>query len=326
MKIKIQMTREDNIAHFGSEPVELPLEEYFCGVVPAEVYESSAMDALKAQAVTARTFALRHALAGTVIDDTASYQAYRYGLLAFSPQSRQAVEETAGQVLHYDGTLIDCFYSLSNGGQTKRSGANNTHISFEICEDGLTDAAYLNKAYQEAVELCAYLCKMYGFDPLKDGVIIGHFEGYKRGIASNHGDPHNWFPKHGKSMDTFRAAVKSAMGGGSVTPAPAPETLYRVRESWSDAKSQKGAFKILDNAKRCADENIGYLVFDEKGAVVYSGKASKAVETYTVKKGDTLWGIAASKLGSGTRYLEIKALNRLTSDTINVGQVLKIPR
>ena len=32
--------------------------------------------------------------------------------------------------------------------------------------------------------------------------------GYKQGIASNHGDVMHWFPKHGKSMDTFRAAVK----------------------------------------------------------------------------------------------------------------------
>lgn len=100
---------------------------------------------------------------------------------------------------------------------------NNSHISFEICEDGLTDAVYFGKVYQEAVELCAYLCKMYGFDPMKDGVIIGHYEGHKRGIASNHGDPANWFPKHGKSMDTFCAAVKAAMsGGGTITPAPEP--------------------------------------------------------------------------------------------------------
>ncbi len=47
--------------------------------------------------------------------------------------------------------------------------------------------------------------------------------------------------------------------------------------------------------------------------------------TYTVAKGDTLWGIAQKRLGNGTRYAEIKALNGLTSDTIYAGQVLKIP-
>ena len=39
---------------------------------------------------------------------------------------------------------------------------NDTHISFEICEDDLTDAAYLDKVYNEAVDLCVYLCELYG--------------------------------------------------------------------------------------------------------------------------------------------------------------------
>lgn len=83
--------------------------------------------------------------------------------------------------------------------------ANDTHIGFEICEDGLTDARYFNEVYAEAIEICAYLCKLYG---LSERDIIGHYEGYQKGIASNHGDPKNWFPKHGKNMDMFRAEVK----------------------------------------------------------------------------------------------------------------------
>lgn len=47
---------------------------------------------------------------------------------------------------------------------------------------------------------------------------------------------------------------------------------------------------------------------------------------YTVKKGDTLWGIAQKHLGNGTKYKEIKSLNELESDTIYTGQTLKIPR
>ena len=86
--------------------------------------------------------------------------------------------------------------------------ANNTHIGFEICEDGLTDSTYFEKVYQEAVELCAYLCKEYG---LTEADVICHSEGYRKGIASNHGDVMHWFPKHGKSMDTFRAAVKELL-------------------------------------------------------------------------------------------------------------------
>lgn len=99
------------------------------------------------------------------------------------------------------------------GKGTSGRSANDTHISFEICEDGLTDAGYFKAIYQEAAELTAMLCKKYGLDPLKDGVVICHQEGYLRGVASNHGDVLHWFPKHGKSMDDFRADVARAMKG-----------------------------------------------------------------------------------------------------------------
>lgn len=86
--------------------------------------------------------------------------------------------------------------------------ANNTHIGFEICEDDTTDPEYFAKVYQEAVDLCVYLCKQFG---LTEQNIICHSEGYKKGVASNHGDVMHWFPKHGKSMNTFRADVKAAL-------------------------------------------------------------------------------------------------------------------
>ena len=97
------------------------------------------------------------------------------------------------------------------GNGTSGESANDTHISFEMCEDDLTDPVYFRQAYQTAVELTAMLCREYGLDPLGDGVVICHQDGYKRGIASNHGDVYNWFPKHGKSMDNFRADVVRAM-------------------------------------------------------------------------------------------------------------------
>lgn len=46
---------------------------------------------------------------------------------------------------------------------------------------------------------------------------------------------------------------------------------YRVRKTWKDAKSQKGAFTSLANAKKCADKN-GYSVFNSNGKAVYRGK------------------------------------------------------
>ena len=125
-----------------------------------------------------------------------------------------------------------------HSGSGKNGSANNTHISFEICEDGLTDAAYFAAVYKEAVELTAYLCKQYGLDPLKDGVIIDHGDGCKRGIASNHGDVMHWFPKHGKSMYTFRADVYELLTGGKVpeTPAPAPTTTNNTNNTAKETR------------------------------------------------------------------------------------------
>ncbi len=98
-------------------------------------------------------------------------------------------------------------------GSGRKGSANNTHISFEICEDALNDVSYFNAVYQEAAELTAMLCKEYNLDPLKDGVVICHKEGANLGIASNHADVLHWFPKFGKSMHDFRNRVAEIMKG-----------------------------------------------------------------------------------------------------------------
>ncbi len=64
---------------------------------------------------------------------------------------------------------------------------------------------YFRTVWKNAVELCAYLCKLYG---LTDQDIICHSEGNALGIASNHADVMHWFPKHNQSMDTFAQPLK----------------------------------------------------------------------------------------------------------------------
>ena len=78
--------------------------------------------------------------------------------------------------------------------------------------------------------------------------------------------------------------LKGILGtaGGTSKPAPAEtEAWYRVRKSWADASSQKGAFKSLENAKKCADEHPGHSVFDESGKAVYTKAA--AFKPYLVR-------------------------------------------
>lgn len=169
---------------------------------------------------------------------------------------------------------------------------NNTHIGVEMCEPSCIrytggssfTCSDLGKArtsaektYEAAVELFAMLCKEYGLNPLADGVIISHREGHQRGIASNHGDPeHLWKGLGmGYTMDTFRKAVKAKMDGDSENIGNQTGDLYRVRKTWADSRSQLGAYKILKNAKKKADENPGYSVFDASGKVVHDGNSKE---------------------------------------------------
>ena len=96
--------------------------------------------------------------------------------------------------------------------------ANGTHIGVEMTEPA-ADMSYAEAAeqitgtYHAAVELFARLCGTYGLDPLADGVIIGHAEGHRRGVASNHADPELLWDTYGMgyTMDGFRADVAAAM-------------------------------------------------------------------------------------------------------------------
>lgn len=122
------------------------------------------------------------------------------------------------------------------GTGTSGGSANNTHIAFEICEDALTDQGYFQKVYQEAVELTAMLCKTYNLNPLADGVVICHCEGYQRGIASNHADVMHWFPKFGKSMDTFRTDVAKALAPAQTPAKPQAPAATTGGKTYTVAK------------------------------------------------------------------------------------------
>lgn len=100
--------------------------------------------------------------------------------------------------------------------------ANNTHIGIEMTEPGAgmayaEVAAQITGTYRTAVALFAQLCGVYGLDPLADGVIIGHAEGHRRGVASNHADPEYLWRQYGMgyTMDGFRADVAAALAAGN---------------------------------------------------------------------------------------------------------------
>jgi N-acetylmuramoyl-L-alanine amidase CwlA len=145
-------------------------------------------------------------------------------------------------------------YKAWHVGKGPKGSWNSCAIGVEICEpsghkynggtmvnyDVKKNATYFEAVYNNAVELFAYLCKEYSLEPLKD--IYCHCEVNKLGYASNHADVMQWFPKHGKSMDTFRSDVKEKL---AEMQKPKKNTVYRV---------QVGAFGIKDNAERLVKE------------------------------------------------------------------------
>ena len=103
----------------------LPIEQYLYGVVPHEMSNSFPVEALKAQAVCARGYAVAKCTknaAGTYdILDTSKDQVYR-GYASKNKRAIAAVDDTKGKVLTYEGDIIEAYYSASNGGQTERTG------------------------------------------------------------------------------------------------------------------------------------------------------------------------------------------------------------
>jgi SpoIID/LytB domain protein len=98
----------------------LPLEQYLYGVVPAEMPSQWLPAALEAQAVAARSYALANRQAAAPFDVYADGRSQAYlGVSAETPAGRQAVDETAGQVLLYDGDVADTLFSSSTGGRTQ---------------------------------------------------------------------------------------------------------------------------------------------------------------------------------------------------------------
>lgn len=148
-----------------------------------------------------------------------------------------------------DGNTGEVYQTLpwNHRGWHCGSTANGTHIGIEMCEPDCIKytsgakftcsntekaTAIVERTYKSAVELFAHLCKEYGLNPLAEGVIISHSEGYKKGWASNHADPeHLWKGlKLPYTMDGFRADVKAVMN----------PTKYRV---------QVGSFSNRQNAE-----------------------------------------------------------------------------
>ena len=82
----------------------------------------------------------------------------------------------------------------------------------------------------------------------------------------------------------------------------------------------------VESFQRAAGIEVDGKFGPESFKALLAMEADKAYTEYTVEAGDSLWKIAKERLGNGSRYGEIIALNGIKNDVIRVGQVLKIPK
>lgn len=179
----------------------------------------------------------------------------------------------------YDGIVYQTLPWDHRGWHCGGAG-NNGYIGVEMCEPscitytgraGFTCSneaearAMVKRTYESAAELFAYLCRIYGLDPLKDGVILSHKEGCARGIASNHGDPeHLWNGLHtGYTMAGFRNAVGSRLGKEVKQEIFKP---YLVQVKVHDLNIRKGPRMNYPRTGRYTGAGVFTIVDESAGA------------------------------------------------------------
>lgn len=177
--------------------------------------------------------------------------------------------------------LPDNFYSWSDAGIGNRSLITIEQMESDYMKytggasyyitDETKFKADIMRSYNTCVELCAKICKDYGWNPwtkLSCGLylISSHNEGRQAGLSSAHVDPDHVWSRYGLSMDGFRNAVTECMNGKIA------ET-YRVGTGWKNGTcvNQLGAYSSLQNAKNACKP--GYSVFNSKGKMVYTVKS-----------------------------------------------------
>jgi SpoIID/LytB domain protein len=140
------------------------LEAYLLGVVPGEMPKDWPLDALEAQAVAARTYAVANIVTGKSYDlySDARSQLY-YGAEVEAPGPTRAVTQTRGQILSYDGAPAQTFYFSSSGGRTLSAlDAFGVDLPYLVSVDDPWDALSPNHQWDSQVMSGAKLGQRLG--------------------------------------------------------------------------------------------------------------------------------------------------------------------
>lgn len=223
--------------------------------------------------------------------------------------------ETLGNIFYPTSRQASCQYGIGSDGRIgmyveeknrswcSSSNANDQRaITIECASDTTEPYAMNSKVYDTLINLCVDICKRNGkkkliwlgdkdktlnYAPKSDEMVLTVHRWF-----ANKSCPGDWLYAR---LGDLATKVTAQLSGTTTTPETPTTSLYRVRKTWSDSKTQKGAFKVLSNAKKCADDNAGYSIFDEKGNVVYTGKNTTTKKTVT----ELAKEVIAGKWGNG---------------------------
>ena len=210
-------------------------------------------------------------------------------------------EASSNYGIGYDGRVGLYVEEKDRSWCTSSSSNDNRAITIEVASDTYHPYRVKDVAYKSLIKLLVDICKRNGIKKLvwstNKSERMNHLNGCNMTVHRDYANkscPGDYlYNLHGQIAKEVNAQLGS---GTSSTP---KKTLYRVRKTWKDVKSQKGAFNDLSNAKKCADKNNGYSVFDESGKVVYTSKATNSTSSFKVQ-------ISISDLnirkGPGTNY------------------------
>ncbi len=214
----------------------------------------------------------------------------------FISPSRQA---SCNYGIGTDGKVSLCVEEKNRSWCSSSNANDQRAVTIECASDKTEPYAMNSKVYDSLIKLCTDICKRNGkrkllwlgdrnktlnYTPKSDEMVLTVHRWF-----ANKSCPGGWLYAR---LGDLAAKVTAALGTGASADKAASQ-LYRVRKSWADSKSQKGAFSVLANAKQCADSNKGYSVFDGNGKKVYPADApdtKKSVDAiaHEVIRGD--WG------------------------------------
>ena len=199
----------------------------------------------------------------------------------FRPTSRQA---SCNYGIGNDNKIVLCVDEANRSWCTSSSWCDNRAVTIEVANSANGgNWPVSDRTLATLIDLVTDICR-------RNGIRNCTYTGGKDGVLQKH----EWYantncpgPYLGGKFSYIASEVNKRLSGNSSSSGgTSTSSLYRVRKSWSDSKSQKGAFRDFDNA------NVGYKVFDANGNEVYPNKStsSKSIDTIAREVISGNWG------------------------------------